>query len=63
VGLLASGDLPACLSVLLAVAGGGSGGGGAAGLSLEAVWANPETLALLNFALSDGYDELCRAME
>ena len=55
VGLLASGHLPAALSVVLAVAG--------RSLSLAHVAANPEALALLDFALSDGYDEICRELE
>jgi tetratricopeptide (TPR) repeat protein len=61
VGLLASGDLPACLSVVVAAADSGSGSG--AELSLGVLAANAEALALLNFALSDGYDDLCRAVE
>jgi hypothetical protein len=64
-GLLAAGDLPAALSVLLA-AGGTTGGGpgtSAAPLSLAAIVAEPEARALLRFAVSDDYDELARAIE
>ncbi len=55
VGLLASGHLPSALSVVLAVAG--------RTLTLANVAANPEAMALLDFALSDGYDEICRELE
>jgi tetratricopeptide (TPR) repeat protein len=55
VGLLASGSLPASLAVVLAVAG--------RTLTLAHVAHNPEALALLDFALSDGYDELARELE
>ena len=55
VGLLASGHLPSALSVVLAVGG--------RPLTLANVAANPEALALLDFALSDGYDEICRELE
>ncbi len=57
VGLLAAGDLPAALSVLLAARG------GTGTLSLPAIAADEEAMALLNFALSDLYADLCRAME
>jgi tetratricopeptide (TPR) repeat protein len=55
VGLLASGSLPASLAVVLATAG--------RSLTLAQVGANPEALALLDFALSDAYDELGRELE
>jgi tetratricopeptide (TPR) repeat protein len=55
VGLLASGHLPSALSVVLAVAG--------RTLTLAHLAANPEAMALLDFALSDGYDEICRELE
>ena len=55
VGLLASGDFPAGLAVVLAIAG--------RPLTLAQVAANPEALALLDFALSDGYEELVRELE
>ena len=55
VGLLACGDLPAALAVVLATAG--------TLPSLEAIAANPEALALLRFALSDDYDQMAKAME
>jgi hypothetical protein len=54
-GLLACGDLPASLAVLLA----GSG----RTLTPDDVARDAETLALLRFALSDDYDELAGAME
>jgi hypothetical protein len=55
VGLLASGHLPSALSVVLAVAG--------RTLTMAHVASNPEAMALLDFALSDGYDEICRELE
>jgi len=55
VGLLASGSLPASLAVILATAG--------RSLTLAHAAATPEALALLDFALSDGYDELSRELE
>ena len=66
-GLLACADLPAALSVLLESAGtvtapvGGRPEVG--GLTLEAIAANPEALALLRFAVSDTYDDLAQALE
>jgi hypothetical protein len=54
-GLLACGDLPAALSVILATAGTTFG--------VDGIMTNPEALALLRFALSDDYDEMARAME
>jgi hypothetical protein len=59
VGLLAAGDLPAALAVVLSM----RPGGGAAGLSLPAIAADEEALALLNFALSDLHADLARSME
>ncbi|HET6147344.1 MAG TPA: tetratricopeptide repeat protein [Polyangia bacterium] len=55
VGLLASGSLPSSLAVILATAG--------RSLTLAHVADSPEALALLDFALSDGYDELSRELE
>ena len=67
VGLLAAGDLPAALSVILRISGTGLPPAGtvarAAGLTLEAVGANPEAMALLQFAVSDEFDELARELE
>jgi len=57
-GLLASADLPAALAVVLAAAGTRE-----RTLTLPAIAANPEALALLRFAVSDAYDELAAAME
>jgi Tfp pilus assembly protein PilF len=64
VGLLASADLPAALSVILEAAGtivvpapGGPG------LSLAAIGSNPEAMSLLRFAVSDDHDDLARALE
>jgi Tfp pilus assembly protein PilF len=57
-GLLASADLPAALAVVLAAAGTRD-----RTLTLPAIAANPEALALLRFAVSDAYDELAAAME
>ncbi|HEX3698224.1 MAG TPA: hypothetical protein VH374_22825 [Polyangia bacterium] len=57
VGLLAAGDLPASLAAVLAARG------GRRPLTLTAIAADDEALALLNFALSDPYADLCRAME
>jgi hypothetical protein len=67
-GLLAAGDLPAALSVLLASGGAPGAPSGASGtsagpLSLAAIVADPEARALLRFAVSDDYDELARAIE
>jgi hypothetical protein len=55
VGLLASGHLPSALAVVLAAGG--------RPLTLANIAANPEAMALLDFALSDGYDEICRELE
>ena len=55
VGLLASAHLPSALSVVLAVGG--------RPLTLANIAASPEAMALLDFALSDGYDEICRDLE
>ena len=67
VGLLAAGDLPAALSVILGISGTGLAARGAAagssGLMLEALGANPEAMALLQFAVSDEFDELARELE
>ena len=57
-GLLASADLPAALSVVLA-----SSGLRNPTLSLSPIAAHPEALALLRFAVSDAYDELAAAMD
>ncbi len=57
-GLLAAGDLPAALSVILATAGAPPG----AGLTLAAVAGNPEALSLARYAVSDDYDALARAL-
>jgi tetratricopeptide (TPR) repeat protein len=55
VGLLAAGDLAAALAVVLV----GTGGRLEAGTIAQ----HAEALALLRFALSDDYDDLCQAME
>jgi hypothetical protein len=52
VGLLASGDLGAALSAILAAAG--------RTLTLPDLLASPEARALIDFALSDAYDDLLR---
>ena len=57
-GLLACGDLPAALAVVLATAGVRD-----RALTLSPIVANPEALALLRFAISDDYDELAAALE
>jgi len=57
-GLLASADLPAALSVILAVSGMHD-----QALALSPIVANPEARALLRFAVSDAYDDLAAAME
>ena len=57
-GLLACGDLPAALAVVLATAGVRD-----RALTLSPIVANPEALALLRFAVSDDYDELAAALE
>jgi hypothetical protein len=51
-GLLACGDLPAALAVLLRQS-----------LTVHAIGSQPEALALLRFALSDDYDDMARASE
>jgi hypothetical protein len=67
VGLLAAGDLPAALLVILGISGGGLAArktaGSQSGLTLEAIGANPEAMALLQFAVSDEFDELARELE
>ena len=60
-GLLASGDLPSALSVVLAVSG--PAAAAARAITPSAIAAHPEALALVRFAISDDYDELARAME
>jgi tetratricopeptide (TPR) repeat protein len=57
-GLLASADLPAALSVVLAASGMRN-----PMLSLSPIAAHPEALALLRFAVSDAYDDLAAAMD
>jgi hypothetical protein len=57
-GLLAAADLPAALSVILAVSGMHD-----QALTLSPIVANPEARALLRFAVSDAYDDLAAAME
>jgi hypothetical protein len=57
-GLLACADLPAALSVVLAVSGMRE-----QPLTLSRITAHPEALALLRFAVSDAYDDLAAAME
>ncbi len=59
-GLLAAGELPAALTVVLASAGRLPVDGA---LTLPAIVANPEALALLRFAVSDAYDDLIARME
>ncbi len=65
VGLLAAGDLPAALSVILAVSGTAPVklGLGGVGLTLEAIGAHAEAMALLQFAVSDEFDDLAGALE
>ena len=63
-GLLAAADLPAALQVVLALSGSNTSPAAAkSGLTVAAILANPEALALLRFALSDSYDNLSRALE
>jgi hypothetical protein len=65
-GLLASADLPAALSVVLALSGSVTAESASAsepGLTLAAIAASPEALTLLRFAVSDDYDDLARALE
>jgi hypothetical protein len=57
-GLLASADLPAALSVVLAASGIRD-----QTLSLSPIAAHPEALALLRFAVSDAYDDLAAALD
>jgi hypothetical protein len=59
-GLLASGDLPVSLAVVLAVSGKQPSLGA---VTVAAVAAEPEALALLRFALSDDYDAMAHALE
>lgn len=63
VGLLACGDLPAALTVVLATAGLRASATSDASLALSPIVAHPEALALLRFAVSDDYDDLALAME
>jgi Tfp pilus assembly protein PilF len=56
-GLLACADLPAALAVLLELPG------PAGTLTPAALIENPEALALLQFAISDTYDDLAQALE
>jgi hypothetical protein len=53
--------------VILAISGTGLAARGTAtggsGLTLEALGANPEAMALLQFAVSDEFDELARELE
>jgi hypothetical protein len=65
IGLLASADLPAALSVILEVSGTivTPPPAGGPGLTLGAIGANPEAMNLLRFALSDDHDELARELE
>jgi hypothetical protein len=63
-GLLASADLPAALSVVLALSGSVTAASAPQpGLTLAAIASSPEALSLLRFAVSDGYDDLARALE
>jgi hypothetical protein len=65
-GLLASADLPAALSVVLALSGSVTAKSASAsepGVTLAAIAASPEALTLLRFAVSDDYDDLARALE
>jgi hypothetical protein len=63
-GLLAVADLPAALSVVLALSGSIVAASPAGSdLTLAAIAASPEALALLLYAVSDDYDELARALE
>jgi hypothetical protein len=65
VGLLAAADLPAALSVILEISGTilAPPGAGGPGLTLAAIAANPEAMALLQFAVSDELDDLARELE
>ncbi len=65
VGLLGAGDLPAALSVILELSGTilSAPEAGGPGLTLEAIGGNPEAMALLQFAVSDEFDELARELE
>jgi hypothetical protein len=64
VGLLAAADLPAALSVILEMGGTSVAPPPAwKGLTLAAIGANPEAMALLRFAVSDEHDELARELE
>jgi hypothetical protein len=59
-GLLACADLRAALSVVVELSGSLAPRDG--GLTLEAIAANPEAMALLRFAVSDTYDDLAQAL-
>ncbi len=65
-GLLASADLPAALSVVLALSGSPAAKSASVaepGVTLAAIAASPEALTLVRFAVSDDYDDLARALE
>jgi hypothetical protein len=63
-GLLAVADLPAALSVVLALSGSiVAASPTGSGVTLAAIAASPEARALLLYAVSDDYDELARALE
>jgi Tfp pilus assembly protein PilF len=63
-GLLACADLPAALAVLLELSAPIAAAGAPAGtLTPAALIENPEALALLQFAVSDTYDDLAQALE
>jgi hypothetical protein len=65
VGLLAAADLPAALSVILEISRTIVAVPEAAErrLTLEEIGANPEAMALLQFAVSDEFDDLARELE
>jgi hypothetical protein len=64
-GLLATADLPAALSVILALSGSvtTSSASEPGALTSAAIAASPEAMTLVLFALSDDYDDLARALE
>jgi len=64
-GLLACAELPAALAVILELSGPIVAGGTppAGTLTPAALAGNPEALALLQFAVSDRYDDLAQALE
>ena len=65
-GLLACADLPAALAVILELSGpivATAGGAPAGVLTPAALTGNPEALALLQFAVSDTYDDVAQALE